>query len=236
MPYLSSLDMNHNLIQVLPDTLGNLDVVKLDLSHNKLNTLPPSIGDIKWLAVLIVSHNMLTQLPEEMGNLVNLEILIATNNKLTKLPQSFENMRELSWLSLSHNNFTLLPFEVGYLPKLHLLKIHHNDLIDSTEFVNPYYLSYEEISERGEALILQELHLPFRELFYLDISHNQLKRLPIWGMTNLRTLNIKNNHLEPLPDFIETPFSLIELDMRGNNIKQLPKYFITWSGCCEIKI
>ena len=48
----------------------------LDLSHNKIQVIPDSIGAAVGLAELRIAGNELTSVPESIGELQSLEILI----------------------------------------------------------------------------------------------------------------------------------------------------------------
>lgn len=66
-----------------------------------------------------------------------------------------------------------------------------------------------------------------RRLNYLDLSHNEIERLPIsfTQLTLLRVLIVKSNALWELPDDIGKLKNLEELDASNNQLKVLPESF-----------
>ena len=64
----------------------------------------------------------------------------------------------------------------------------------------------------------------FRSLRVLDLSHNQLKALPMamWTLVGLEQLNFSNNLLPHVPDEIGCLVQLTQLNLSGNLIEVLP--------------
>ena len=57
---LDYLDLSHNKIELLPDSLESLKVVELNLNQNILTVLPTSLAQCSRLKVLRVEHNKLS--------------------------------------------------------------------------------------------------------------------------------------------------------------------------------
>ncbi|KAI3648216.1 hypothetical protein MP228_006070 [Amoeboaphelidium protococcarum] len=84
---LTVLDLSHNRVAVLPDSVGLLrNLRRLHLSSNKLNTLPVGIGSLSDLDLLDVSHNLLFELSQAMPYLSDLVFLDISHNQLKTLP------------------------------------------------------------------------------------------------------------------------------------------------------
>lgn len=77
MMNLEALYAKDNMICDLPDTFGNLKIIKkLDLSGNELSFIPDSIGNLLQLTDLNLSKNQIQGIAEySLENLENLVLL-----------------------------------------------------------------------------------------------------------------------------------------------------------------
>lgn len=87
---LDYLDLSHNKIEVLPDSVETLKVVELNLNQNSLTELPSSLAQCSRLKVLRVEHNRLS---------------------LTGIPAVLLSDSKVSLLAVEGNNFTLKEVE-----------------------------------------------------------------------------------------------------------------------------
>ncbi|WP_346159540.1 hypothetical protein [Streptomyces mordarskii] len=82
----------------------------LDLGHNELTSLPDSLGDLVELTDCLYLHgNNLSRLPDTLGNLTRLRYLNVGENPLTALPETVGRMTELIELRAQHSRLTGLP-------------------------------------------------------------------------------------------------------------------------------
>jgi internalin A len=58
------------------------------------------------------------------------------------------------------------------------------------------------------------------DIIELDLSDNNIRELPkeFRGLSNLTTLNLSNNQMTAIPDFLEDMLTLKRIDLRGNPI------------------
>jgi len=179
---LDSLDLDHNQLTTLPESIGNLSSLEyLDLYYNQLTTLPESIGNLSSLLGLWLGRNQLTTLPESIGNLSSLELLWVEFNQLTTLIESIGNLSSLKNLYLSSNQFTTLPESIGNLSSLEWLSLSDNQLTTLPESIGN-----------------------LSSLLGLILFDNQLTTLPesIGNLSSLLGLDLKNNQLITLPESI----------------------------------
>ncbi|XP_028278517.1 leucine-rich repeat-containing protein 18 [Parambassis ranga] len=133
---VDELDLSRNLIQELPDNIGNFSSLKwLDLHSNKLKSLPESIGNLVGLTHLNFSNNNLTAvgLPPALGHLTNLRSLNLGMNQLDALPPTLRALDNLQELGLFDNLFNKLPEFVQDLGNLTKLNVKRNPLLDTQE-------------------------------------------------------------------------------------------------------
>ena len=78
-------------------------VTTLNLSHRSVVVLPSTIGNLTGLKALLLCDCDLSMPPSEIAQLENLAELNLDGNKLTMLPSSFGNLTRLKMLTLSRN-------------------------------------------------------------------------------------------------------------------------------------
>ncbi|XP_026164861.1 leucine-rich repeat-containing protein 18 [Mastacembelus armatus] len=128
---VDELDLSRNLIQKLPDTIGNfLSLRWLDLHSNKLESVPESIGNLVGLTHLNLSNNHLTSagLPSTVGFLTSLKSLNLGMNHLDTLPTTMMDLSNLQELGLFDNLFITLPDFLKALCNLTKVNIKRNPL------------------------------------------------------------------------------------------------------------
>lgn len=150
---VDELDLSRNLIQKLPDNIGNLSLRWLDIHSNKLESLPESIGNLVGLTHLNLSNNNLTSvsLPSTLGHLTNLRSLNLGMNKLNALPSTMRALENLQELGLFDNLFNKLPDFLQVLCNLKKLNVKRNPLLYAQEDDEG---TQKEKSERKENVYL----------------------------------------------------------------------------------
>lgn len=128
---VDELDLSRNLIQKLPDNIGNFSSLRwLDLHSNRLESVPESIGNLVGLTHLNLSNNCLTAagLPFSLGFLTSLKSLNLGMNKLDSLPPTIAALDSLQELGLFDNLFIKLPEFVSVLCNLTKVNMKRNPL------------------------------------------------------------------------------------------------------------
>ena len=214
---LKALDLGDNdLTGSIPASLGRLAKLEsLDLAKNRLTgPIPSELGNLANLKFLNLRSNggFTGSIPSWLGRLTQLERLWLGGNRLTgPIPPELGNLIRLETLRLEHNYLTgAIPSSLGNLANLRFLKLSHNPL-DPYDF--PAWImnlgKLESLDLNGTRLrgaIPPELFdLP---IYYLDLSHNDLKgALPdnIANAKALSHLDISDNDLNGLPDLSNLP-------------------------------
>lgn len=200
---LRVVDLSWNHIRTMPrDVFQNTIIEKLDLSNNEFVIYPSqTFGDIGFtLRHLDLSSNQIDRLDSTMFYetqfLTNLNIC---RNKLSILPDNaFTSLGNLLDLKLCRNSLTAnLKELLHYIPKLRQLDLSYTSLRTAPTFLLP-------------------------KLSHLNLSGNFLDELPsssVEGLSNLKTLVIKNNRLVNLPSCWTKLPLLKNLDVSSNPIK-----------------
>jgi len=107
LPHLSYLDLSHNQLRGLPDSIGLLlHLETLLLKHNQLRRLPPAVFHLIKLKKLDLSYNSLKSIANEFLTLESLEKLNVSKNRLKNLPTSLGGLKTLKVLLASDNKFS----------------------------------------------------------------------------------------------------------------------------------
>ena len=127
---LRMLDLGHNELTSVPDTLGDLEGLTdfLYLHDNRLATLPSSLENLKALRYLNISENAFAALPESVTRMAGLIELRASDNQLVQLPNSIGDLSRLRELHLRNNKLTALPEAIGKLEALRQIDLRGNPL------------------------------------------------------------------------------------------------------------
>lgn len=116
-------------------------------------------------------------------------------------------VRFITHINLSHNRLREIPAEFFRLPNLESLDLSHNllkalpgiELWSSRVRLQVLVASHNRMSSDSFSPIIQRKHggvqVPFQDLWYLDLSHNELVSFPFWALNfhNLRHLDLNHN-------------------------------------------
>jgi hypothetical protein len=116
-------------LETLPEEIGLLRaLIRIDLRHNGLQTLPQSLGQLHRLEDLTSMGNALEHLPDVFHHLKRLRYLDLRENRLQSLPASLGALESLKGLILRDNCLTALPPQIGQLKRLQQLDLSRNPL------------------------------------------------------------------------------------------------------------
>ncbi|KAI7853829.1 hypothetical protein BDC45DRAFT_510227 [Circinella umbellata] len=195
------------------------DLVELDISRNRLDYLPMNLAMLKHLKILNASSNMLTAIPSVLYNLNQLEVLILSQNRLECIPTDMSNnLPHLKTLRVAANRIKRIDTNVGLWTKMQHLQlgsVFGGNLLTSIpdQIADMRQLEELDLSHNQLRNLPINMHIP--TLLHLNVSDNQLSTIPksIAACSKLRTLNVSKNHLATLPaDLVQlTQLELFDL-------------------------
>jgi len=204
---LSLINLNNNLLCELPAELpwNNLNCIKvITLSHNQLSCLPPQLCCHPTLEELDCSYNLLEQLPANaFQGCSRLRQLDLSSNRLTSVESLSATLHScLCVLRLSGNHLHSLPTVIYEMQLLQELLLDRNQL---STFASGTFLPGSD-------------------------SHNMEISAAFSGLKQLRTLNLRCNHITSLPlAFFDWLPELYSFDMADNlltwtEVQRFPSY------------
>ncbi|XP_064619851.1 leucine-rich repeat serine/threonine-protein kinase 1-like isoform X2 [Lineus longissimus] len=223
---------------------------ELDVSHNRLKEIPIHIQSTSRLAKLDVSYNRLIQFPApwpcEMENLNvshnELEIFISNvetlwsrtlrslrldNNQLTEIDPGICAIITLTSLRLSHNKLKGLPATTYWkCSQLESLDLARNRLGDQERYE-------ASLKKRKRDLLLKPIWKRQREESRAPITQIDL---PDMFSEKLRYLSLRGNFLYDIPPTAFKMKSLETLDLRDNQITELPNELGKLSASCDLRV
>ncbi|XP_069859684.1 vasorin-like [Dipodomys merriami] len=212
-----------------PGSFASLpDLQLLDLSQNQIASLPGSIFQpLVNLSNLDLTANKLREITNEtFRGLRRLERLYLGKNRIRHIqPGAFDALDHLLELKLQDNELRTLP--PLRLPRLLLLDLSHNSFLA----LEPGVLDTANVEAlRLAGLGLQQLDEGLfgrlRNLHDLDVSDNQLERLPsvIRGLRGLTRLRLAGNTriAQLRPEDLAGLATLQELDLSNLSLQALP--------------
>ena len=127
---LRMLDLGHNKLRQIPESLGSLEGLAdfLYLHDNELAELPASLRRLIRLRYLNISKNTFENLPAAVTQMSGLIELRATDNRMTNLPPSISGLTRLRELHVRNNRLTTLPDTIGSLIELRLIDLRGNPI------------------------------------------------------------------------------------------------------------
>eukprot|EP00727_Mastigamoeba_balamuthi_P011255 m51a1_g6752 hypothetical protein (857) ;mRNA; f:39527-46344 len=196
LPTLASLDLTSNGLSALPEEMAERcpRLADLHVGDNRLEALPQALPES--LATLDLRCNGLV-LIDAVAHLRSLRSLDVSQNRLTEVPVAFSSLVSLEELNLSKNAIHSLP-DLRGLSALHTADLSYNEL--------------RALPAMGSSL---------RDL---KASHNRIAGLSREFCTScpkLQSLELRENYVVALENYITSLRSLVRLDLTNNSIATL---------------
>ncbi|XP_078115588.1 podocan [Sander vitreus] len=237
LPNLRELYLQNNLISnegMDNETFSQLSSLEcLDLSNNNLSVVPKGLP--RNLVLLHLEKNSIRSIPgDALTSVRNLEYLLLHNNKLRSRsihPTAFQGLKKLHTLHMYNNLLERiprgLPKRAKTLMMLHnfITEIGRNDLA-LLYTLTELNLSYNKLTSPK---LHREAFRKLRVLETLDLSGNSLHLMPLGLPRSLQVLEIKNNHLNSIPEGAMMGMeNLRKLILSNNQLKLNSAYQGAW--------
>uniref|UniRef100_A0A8C0G9L6 Podocan like 1 n=1 Tax=Chelonoidis abingdonii TaxID=106734 RepID=A0A8C0G9L6_CHEAB len=200
-----NLHNNHIISAGLPDeAFESLDSLQyIYLANNKLTVAPQILPST--VRIVDLAANLLTEVyPLTFGQKANLRSVYLHNNQLTNtgLPyDAFSGSNAVSTMILSSNQLSYLPQNLP--PALVRLHLQNNRIariprgaLSSHWKLRELYLQNNNLSNQG---MDPSTFSKLKSLEYLDLSNNNLTKIPAGFPPNIMILHLGKNRIDSLP-------------------------------------
>uniref|UniRef100_A0A182K0G4 Uncharacterized protein n=1 Tax=Anopheles christyi TaxID=43041 RepID=A0A182K0G4_9DIPT len=234
--HLQHLDISFCAISILPSSMCNLVALKeLRLRYCAIKKLNLALlATLTQLEFVQLTGNNITRIDSPQTNTVranNIQAVDLSYNRLSHLEMSvFGPLQLLNTLNLANNLLTTLAYPsnermVTRLPHLSVLELSNNRL-KSISFAQLHVTGLEYlVLSSNEISTVPAVVGKYPSLLGLDLSNNILESFDftiLQDATNLRTLQLHDNHLHSLilPSEMRLP-NLIQLVLSNNRLKSV---------------
>ncbi|KAJ1304897.1 hypothetical protein OPQ81_006031 [Rhizoctonia solani] len=229
IPDLRTIKLQNNRLTGLPEYFARLNTMRyLNISNNKLEAVPPVLCEMRSLVDLDVSFNSISILPPEIRQLSALERLVVVGNQITGFPSEISSLKKLKWVDCRRNWIADLGVVAG-IPSLVTLRADHNAfLVLDLKIGN----SLTTLEASFNSITRFTLPIPNPDqprlkpyaLTQLDLSYGKLSSLDdaVLGQLKLRKLNVRNNNIKEVPVGIWYCESLEEINCSSNLLQVWP--------------
>lgn len=224
------IDFHGNALTTVPRGIRRLEhLTSLNLTHNKIeNAALDIIAQVKTLKELRLGHNSISgSLPSALCGLSTLEVLDVQANRLLALPEAIQDLVSLRVLNVSGNQLTAIPMDALAQLPLQELDASSNALIASLFPLGGSSqhrsLRTLNVANNSLAALTFSPELNLTEIRAIDITNNHLAVLPsMKGWLKLHTLTAGDNKISELPDGFTSLRNLRIANLSGNDLHVLP--------------
>ena len=167
-----------------------------DDEPQSLHDIRPTIEVTRTYHLCWTDISLYSFLPEFLSHEVidvrNLTHIDLSHNRLTSLPSKILKLPRLESLNISHNQLTSLPALESWHPasSLQVLMASHNEIVISNQSHLVHGRGAESSNGRGG----ERERDPFQDLWYIDLSHNQLTSFPMFVFNFRQLLHLDISH------------------------------------------
>ncbi|OHT07608.1 protein phosphatase 2C [Tritrichomonas foetus] len=200
------IDLSHNFLNIIPSHIFNLkNLIKLNLISNKIEEIDSSLLESN-LKELFLSNNLLSELPSLPQSLTK---LIVGDCKLKSLPNTIVNNKNLKEIFISNNFLTKVPL----IPNIDVFRASCNQFHRFPLFQR----NIKVIDLSNNFIKALPVDFLFPQLFDLDMSFNNLHKLPlkILQCSELQYLNLSRNEFYQGKASFKSLKKLVMLNLEG---------------------
>lgn len=212
------LDIQKHNMTALPASIESMTAMKkLQINHGPLKALPEVGNFMPLLAHVHLDFNRLETLPASLAKAENLAILYAAFNEIASIPEALFLHDGIVQLDLSTNQITGLP--KARLAALQFLSVVNNSLstLPNSVFESVHLGQLFVDGNRLKSLPSNAGNLG-QTLTKFGASRNNMTSLPLsfQRLAKLEVLDLRNNSLAYLPEWLSKLTALQHLTVRGN--------------------
>lgn len=185
----------------LDETIFRLTALNLlDINDTPLKEISPQIGDLKNLQSLLLFRNKISSIPVQIGQLTTLKVLDLSGNQIQTLPAELGQLKTLTTVNLSGNQ--LKQADLSQLLNLIVCNLSGNQL---EEFPALPCGNGKDVNYLSE----------------VNLEKNLIKQIPasLVNQTMLKLLNVAENKIELVPQFLVKCPKLKEIFLKDNPLK-----------------
>eukprot|EP00118_Oscarella_pearsei_P006460 m.29143 g.29143 ORF g.29143 m.29143 type:complete len:1260 (+) comp31138_c0_seq3:13-3792(+) len=236
LPFIRGINLSENPLEndeQFAEKISNMASLRwLRLNNTKLRTLPDQLSTLKKLEYLAVSGNELHHLHDgDLQSLSRLRVVNARRNRIKDpgIPPEIFQLSELSTIDFSFNQLEKVPEGLEKATGLLVLSLSHNKIEEMPKelFMDCCDIHHLDLSDNKLTTIPPPLRR-CRNMDTLILANNPMlnyKLRSLQGLTNLRTLNLRNTerNLANFPEQLDSwLINLEDLDISRNNLSQMP--------------
>lgn len=171
---------------------------------------------------------------------VGIKYLYLRNNQIDHIDdKAFENVTDLQWLILDHNLLENSKIKGKVFSKLKQLKKLHINYNNLTESVGPLPKSLVDLQLTNNKISKLGSFDGLVNLTFIHLQHNQLKEDAVSaafkGLKSLEYLDLSSNQMTKMPSGL--PVSLLTLYLDNNKISNIPdEYFKRFNGLQYLRL
>jgi len=208
----------NNIDQIVNlDKLSNLE--SLMIGYNRFKQIP-NISKLDKLKKLSIHSNKLSGVIDFKKFPPNISYLDLGSNSLNKIKGISKKNALITYLNLIFNDFKSLPSNIYKLKSLSTLDVSYNQLTTFPKKISKIDCIYEIFANDNQ---LKYFPQGFKILKQLDISFNQFEEFPNPCDGGLFTLNIANNNIKSIPNYVLEWEDLFILDISYTRITDFPE-------------
>ena len=216
----------------IPSFLGQMQQLKVLRLKGDFEELPASFFAKSQIEFLHLSSQNLSQLPRSIGNLTDLKKLSIQSDQMEQLPDVFDQLRNLEHLHLSLPKLKSLPESFGQLYGIKTINFDADPLRragTSLKQIPSFFRRFKRLeyfSINGlDYMDWNDLIQAWPKITHLSLTNCKLNEIPfeLKNKPHLSHLNLASNEIEVLPEWFHLLFGLKSLDLRNNNITDLPQ-------------
>lgn len=203
----------------------------LGLTDFGFEEIPNFVFSFKNLEFLNLQSNQINSIPDEIYKIKKLRGLRLDDNLIEYISPEFCKLNKLINLDLDGNRVEVLPDRFGDLEGVQDLFLDNNRIVTLPDSIAGMK-NLKNVSLASNQITTLNFETVSFNLSELDISDNLLKRVPefIKGLFDIETLNLSENNIESIPSWVSDFDKLNWLDIDWNMIETIPESMVGLVG------